>query len=72
MADEIDETFDRSQFLLERDIELIRAKAAAMPKGAPGECDACGEPYDRIVDGLCCRCIDRYIAVYGPKFRNSR
>lgn len=39
---------------------LIRAKAAAIPVGAPGDCDLCGEWSGRLVSGACAPCRDRW------------
>lgn len=37
-----------------------RAKAAAIPPGAPGDCDLCGEWSQRLVAGACAPCRDKY------------
>lgn len=34
---------------------------AMMPPGAPGECSECGMYFSRVIDGVCCRCIDLMI-----------
>jgi hypothetical protein len=41
-------------------IEQQRAKAAAIPAGTPGDCDYCGNPSPRLVDGHCAPCRDKY------------
>lgn len=64
MADEIDETNEREQHLLDRNVQKIREDAANMPAGSPGECDKCGNETQRIVDGLCCPCRDALARLY--------
>lgn len=55
---------DRAQMSIETVIDATLAeamrKAAEIPIGTPGECDTCGSYSLRIVDGMCCPCIDRY------------
>lgn len=58
MADIIDHAADREQQEREGALASVRAAAAAMPKGEPGECDGCGEHFARLVDGLCGFCRD--------------
>lgn len=45
----------------ERDsgVAAIRAKAAAIPAGEPGDCDFCGEWSGRLVAGACSPCRDK-------------
>lgn len=57
--DEADRAGDLSAPLLEADVAAIRKQAAEIPKGKPGDCDECGEPSLRLVDGLCAACRDR-------------
>lgn len=38
----------------------IQRKAQEIPKGAPGECELCGEFSQRLVRGACAPCRDRY------------
>jgi len=58
MSDLFDRASDTEQ--AERDTALasVRAAAASMPKGEPGECDECGEYFARLVGGLCGFCRD--------------
>lgn len=50
MVDEVDRTDERMQ----REAELFEAEArrqaALIPKGAPGECNYCGEDFARVVE----------------------
>lgn len=39
---------------------LIRAKAAAIPVGKPGECSLCGEWSGRLVGDACAPCRDKW------------
>jgi len=39
-------------------LNRIRAAAAKIPAGAPGECEECDTYFARIVDGKCARCRD--------------
>lgn len=41
-----------------------RRQAAAIPKGAPGECVECGAYMGRLVEGVCAPCRDRAQGVY--------
>ena len=41
-------------------IAAARAKAADIPKGAAGECNYCGEHFERLVNKACGRCRDEY------------
>ncbi len=60
MADEIDQTDERDMPLLEANVAAVRARAAAIPVGEPGECEHCGEYTPRIVRGACAPCRDKY------------
>ena len=55
MADEVDRANEYAERM--RDAALNRPRPE-MPKGAPGECDWCGEESPRIVRGYCARCRD--------------
>jgi hypothetical protein len=50
MADDIDRTEEREAFALEMATKAIREKAAAIPAGEPGDCDGCGETFERLVE----------------------
>lgn len=58
MADEVDEANDRVLRRVEEGEARAREAAAAMPAGAPGDCDLCGEWSGRLVLGACARCRD--------------
>jgi hypothetical protein len=60
MPDEIDLAQDRERIAADAAISELRAKAATIPQGAPGECNLCGEWFERLVRGACARCRDRY------------
>ena len=60
MADEIDIANDRAAEAAARSEAAVRAAAAAMPAGEPGECERCGEPSGRLVGGACAPCRERY------------
>ena len=59
---------DNAQMSIETviDIQLANAMKAAsqIPVGEAGECDGCGEYYQRTVNGLCARCRDKYSKYY--------
>lgn len=58
MADVADTTGrDLEQYELAQALQ-IRAAAAAIPKGVPGECNECGLHNDRLVYGKCSPCRD--------------
>jgi hypothetical protein len=59
MPDELDKIEERDAPLHEAWIGEVRARAAAMPVGRPGECDLCGEWSGRLVNGACAPCRDR-------------
>jgi len=58
MADDADRASQDTEKLEAADIEVIRQRAAAIPKGAPGECDMCEEYSPRLIKGVCARCRD--------------
>ena len=60
MADEADQTFDRMEVQQAAKIAEICRKAAAIPKGAQGECERCGEDMPRLINGVCAPCRDRH------------
>lgn len=59
MSDEIDRANDEADHHVSRLVKLIRTKAE-LKKGAPGECDLCGEHSMRLIEGVCAPCRDRY------------
>ena len=59
MSDLIDEANDKAAIEVATGEALIRAQAAAIPPGVPGECDFCGEWAGRLVSGACAPCRDR-------------
>lgn len=60
MADEIDIANDQVALIEEAGVALIRQQAAKFVPGEPGECEMCGEDMPRLVEGVCCRCRDKY------------
>jgi hypothetical protein len=58
--DIIDHANDRAEELMHFAEQTIRAKAAEIPAGEPGDCDFCGEPSGRLVGGACAFCRDKY------------
>ena len=58
--DEADITAERMEAEESQSIEAARIKAASIPKGAPGECDLCGEWSGRLVGGACAPCRDKW------------
>lgn len=58
MADEIDQANDRAEIENDRQIAAIRAAAAEIPEGYPGECESCGLESKRLVNDLCAPCRD--------------
>lgn len=47
-------------WLLLQILKDVRAKAAAIEPGTPGDCDLCGEWSARLIRGACAPCRDRY------------
>ena len=41
-------------------IDAARKKAADIPKGSAGECEYCGEHFERLVNNACGRCRDEF------------
>lgn len=58
MADEIDYANDQEQRGQAYREAAVRAAAAAIPAGEPGECHECGEESPRLVNGRCAPCRD--------------
>lgn len=55
MPDEADQAIDLAAEHLAHSLARIDA---AIPAGAPGECENCGDEFARLVDGLCGFCRD--------------
>lgn len=49
MADEVDQTSDRIDFDTEISIRNTCQQAKKIPVGQPGDCELCGEYFDRVV-----------------------
>lgn len=58
MPDEIDHANERSEIETDRQIAAIRAEAAEIPDGYPGECESCGLESKRLVNDMCAVCMD--------------
>lgn len=58
MTDQIDRANDYAD--AERAMAIANRLPVDMAKGAPGECDFCGEWFGRLVDGACVPCRDKY------------
>jgi hypothetical protein len=56
--DDADLSQAKTEVLEAADIAEVRRRAAAIPKGEPGDCDLCGEWFGRLVKGVCARCRD--------------
>jgi hypothetical protein len=56
MSDEIDLANTNSDLLQDAKIKNLRAQAAAIPAGEPGECNECGDQMLRLVNGVCAPC----------------
>lgn len=59
MADIVDIANDFEELIVSSNLSFIVSQAANMPKGEAGECDLCGEYYERTVNGVCARCRDK-------------
>ena len=59
-GDPLDIAAERSQLAVDAAVAAVRARAAEIPAGKPGDCDFCGESSPRLVDGACAPCRDRY------------
>lgn len=60
MSDDLDHASVDIQFLLDASLLNNRSKVIKIPEGVAGECDKCGEDMPRLVDGICCRCRDKF------------
>lgn len=60
MADIADVTAEEMEVWEAANIAEICRKAAAIPKGKPGECDLCGEDMPRLINGVCAPCRDKF------------
>lgn len=58
MVDEVEAAEEEQYVLSSATIRAIRLQVEQMPKGEPGECEACGDYFSRLVDGLCGFCRD--------------
>lgn len=59
MADEIDRSSINQEIIESAKLAEIRARAAAIPEGEPGECIECGWiEAPRLVNGVCTFCRD--------------
>ena len=59
MADIIDTSNERTELELDLGQKAVRAAVARMPEGEAGECDHCGEYFERTVGGACGFCRDK-------------
>jgi hypothetical protein len=52
---------DIANAMIERE-EALWSKALRydIPEGIAGECDLCGEPSPRLIEGACAACRDKY------------
>lgn len=46
--------------MYQKELDNKIKKAAIIPKGAPGECEYCGEYFERLINNACGRCRDLY------------
>lgn len=60
MADIIDQMDERNELLEDAQLAIVRARAAQIPAGAPGDCDLCGEWSGRLIRGACAPCRDKH------------
>lgn len=55
---------DNADSLIEREksegIRKAAEAAASIPAGTPGDCDYCGEYFERLVFQACGRCRDKF------------
>lgn len=58
--DEVDEADLRYQSFLNGRIQDVQHELGKMKAGKPGECDKCGEDMPRLVEGICCKCRDKF------------
>lgn len=57
MDDDIDRAEERARIAVEARVSQIRANTEL--KGAPGECEYCGDDAPRILNGACVACRRR-------------
>lgn len=55
--DDLDRAKDWEEQWLE---ERIRAARGDIPQGQPGDCETCGEWSQRLINGMCAPCRDKY------------
>lgn len=60
MADWADISDERIDLVVTDSINHARNALEKMPVGAPGECDRCGENMPRLINGTCCKCVDKW------------
>jgi predicted amidophosphoribosyltransferase len=60
MSDEADRADLRIEQTVSDSIGEASRAVASMPAGEPGECDGCGEHFERTVKGYCGRCRDKF------------
>lgn len=58
--DDIDQAGEHIEATEKRIIDAARKEAADMPVGTKGECEWCGEYFERLVNGACGRCRDEF------------
>ena len=58
--DDIDRGCEREQMDNASAVEAARREAAKMPAGNAGTCYSCGEKSQRLVQGACAPCLDKY------------
>lgn len=58
--DEIDRANERSQEHEAASIAAAMKAAADIPAGKSGECEYCGDEFERLVNGACGRCRDEF------------
>jgi hypothetical protein len=59
VSDDLDVAAERAQLAVDAQLARVRAAAAQMDPGKPGECRECGEWSGRLIDGHCAPCRDR-------------
>lgn len=60
MPDILDQMDERDEPLNAANIAQVRAKAAEITPGVPGDCELCGEWSGRLVRGACAPCRDKW------------
>ena len=58
--DDIDRAGARIEATEKQIIDAARKKAADIPKGSAGECEWCGEYFERLVNNACGWCRDEF------------